>query len=438
MLQDWFRKAKLGIFIHYGIYSVKGVSESWSFHNGGISYEDYMDQLNGFTAKNYDTEKWADLFVKAGAKYVVMTTKHHDGVALWDTKYSDLNVIKKTPAARDLVTEYTDSIRKAGMKVGLYYSLIDWTDERYRSVYQDGTPVENYEKENIYATPAGKPEDQKKWEEFLKFNNNQLTELMKNYGTIDLLWFDGDWERSAAQWKMPEFREFLHSLNPNVVLNSRMQGYGDYKTPEQGLPVYAPKEAWEFCTTINESWGYQHKDNHYKTAGQVIRMFCECLTQGGNMLLDIGPKEDGSIDPRQEEVLVKLGEWIHANEEAVYDSERGVDFHFYAGGSTLSEDKKQLYLFVYDKPNEFVCLKGINTEIDKITVLSTGQELTWDITGGAPWNGIPGTCWISLSENDLDGIVTVLKVSLKEPVQLYYGEGQAISNNDLMASMQEV
>ena len=138
MMQDWFRNAKLGIFIHYGIYAVGDVSESWSFHNGNISYEDYMKQCEGFTASKFDAKKWAELFQKAGAQYVVMTAKHHDGVALFDTGYSDLSVVKKTPAARDLVKEYTAAMREAGLKVGLYYSLIDWSDPRYRTVYPEG------------------------------------------------------------------------------------------------------------------------------------------------------------------------------------------------------------------------------------------------------------------------------------------------------------
>ena len=140
MMQDWFPKAKLGIFIHYGIYAVGDVSESWSFHNGQISYEDYMKQCEGFTASKYDPKKWAELFKKAGARYVVMTTKHHDGVALFDTAYSDLSVVKKTPAGSDLVAPYTEAMREAGLKVGLYYSLIDWSDYRYRSVYPDLSP----------------------------------------------------------------------------------------------------------------------------------------------------------------------------------------------------------------------------------------------------------------------------------------------------------
>ena len=191
MMQDWFKKAKLGIFAHYGIYAVGDVSESWSFHNGNISYEDYMKQCEGFTASKYDPKQWAALFKRAGARYAVLTAKHHDGVALFDTQYSDLSVVKKTPAGRDLIAPYTEAMREAGLKVGIYFSLIDWSDPRYRSVYPEGEKPEDHLKD-VFATPAGGPEDPEKWEEFLQFNNNQLRELMTNYVTVDLLWFDDD------------------------------------------------------------------------------------------------------------------------------------------------------------------------------------------------------------------------------------------------------
>ena len=429
MMQEWFKKAKLGIFIHYGIYAVGDVSESWSFHNGNISYEDYMKQCEGFTASNYDPKAWAELFKKAGAQYVVMTSKHHDGVALFDTKYSDLSVVKKTPAGKDLVKGYTDAVREAGMKVGIYFSLIDWSDPRYRSVYPEGEDPKDHLKD-VFATPAGGPEDPEKWEEFLKFNNDQPHELMTNYGKIDLLWFDGDWERSAKQWKAKEFKAYLESMNPEVIVNSRLQGYGDYETPEQGIPLRGPEGVWEFCTTINTSWGYRPSDNDYKTSKQVIRMFCDCLTLGGKMLLDVGPKEDGTLDERQVKVLEDLGTFIHDNEEAIYETEKGISYDHFLGGSTLSADKKVLYLFVYDKPSENLCVKGIKTPVKKVSVLHTGEELSFSYTGSLPWSGIPGTLWIRADQMKEHPLVTVLKVELDGEITFNVGHGEVVTNND--------
>ncbi len=428
MMQEWFTKAKLGIFIHYGIYSLGETCESWAFKNGRISYEDYMKQGDSFTASKYDPVKWAELFKKAGARYVVLTTKHHDGMALFDTQYSDLNVVKKTPAGRDLIAPYTEAVRNAGMKVGLYYSLIDWSDYRYRSIYPEGSKPEDNLKE-IYGTPAGGPENPALWEEFLEFYFNQLTELFTNYGTIDLVWFDGDWERSAKQWKAPELREYLHKLSPNIIINSRLQGYGDYSTPEQGIPNIPPEGAWEFCTTINTSWGYFKNDDDYKTSRQVVRMFCDCITMGGNMLLDVGPMESGELDPRQEQVLLDLGTFIHDNEEAIYDTGKGLSYNNFLGGSTMSEDKKTIYLFVYDKPVEFLCVKGIKTEVARISVLHSGEELQYRYTGSLPWSGIPGTLWIDAANMQLHPMATVIKVELVDTLVYDNGHGAPVTQN---------
>jgi len=283
---------------------------------------------------------------------------------------------------------------------------------------------------DIYGSPAGKEEDPEKWQEFLEFNNHQLKELMSNYGTVDLLWFDGDWERSAAQWKMPEFREYLHTLNPNVVLNSRMQGYGDYETPEQGIPLYGPKGEWEFCTTINDSWGYRPSDNDYKSSGQIVRMFCHCITLGGRMLLDIGPKEDGTLDERQAKVLLDLGGWIHDHKEAVFGTEKGLDYNHFLGGSTISADKKTMYLFVYDKPQETLCVKGIKTPVKKVTVLHTGEELRFSYTGSLPWSGIPGTLWIWAGEMSIHPFATIVKVELEDEITYNLGHGEVVTFNE--------
>ncbi|MGZ9585460.1 alpha-L-fucosidase [Paenibacillus marinisediminis] len=429
MVQKWFEEAKLGIFIHYGIYAVDGISESWSFYNGRVSYEDYMKQLDGFTAKHFDADKWADLIEKSGAKYAVLTTKHHDGVALFDTQYSDLNVVKKTPAKKDIIKEYAEAIQKRGIRTGMYYSLIDWSHPDYPSVYSEGIVPEDPSQMNKFAYPTDGVQDEEAWKRFLEFNNNQLKEILTNYGTVDLLWFDGDWERSAKQWGLPEFKDYLLTFNKDLIINSRLQGHGDYKTPEQGIPITRPVGPWEFCTTINSSWGYQHADNDYKSLNQIIRMFCDCITLGGNMLLDIGPREDGTIDERQEAILLGLGEWIKTHEEAVFGTDEGILPRYFLGGSTVSKDKKTLYLFVYDKPTECLCLKGLSNKINKITVLHSGKELTHEIHGGVPWFNIPGTTWINMTEEDAHDRVTVLKLELDGELDMYGGSGAVVTHN---------
>ncbi|HEY4430853.1 MAG TPA: alpha-L-fucosidase [Paenibacillus sp.] len=428
-MQQWFTDAKLGIFIHYGIYAVQGVAESWSFYNGKMSREEYMKQLDGFTSSKFDAKHWADIIARSGAKYAVLTTKHHDGVALFDTEYSDLSVMKATPAKRDIVKEWSDAIRERGLHVGMYYSLIDWSHPDYPSVFESGIVPADLSQVNRFSSPVDGIQDEETWQRFLTFNNNQLREILTNYGTVDLLWFDGDWERSAEQWNLPAFKEFLKSLSPNVIINSRLQGHGDYKTPEQGLPITRPEGPWEFCTTINTSWGYVHTDHNYKSLNQIIRMFCDCISMGGNMLLDIGPMEDGTIDPRQEAILLGLGDWIRTHEEAIYGTQEGIMTRYYLGGSTLSPDKKNLYLFVYDSPKENICLKGLCNPITKITVLHSGKELTHEIHGGVPWFHIPGTTWIQMTPEDMHEQVTVLKLEFAEEIEMYGGSGAVVTHN---------
>ena len=218
---EWFSQAKLGIFIHWGIYSVRGVSESWSFFNNYLPYDEYMEQEKGFTASKYDPKAWVDLIKESGAKYTVITTKHHDGVALWDTKVGDISVVKSTPAKRDLIAPFVKEVRKQGLKLGFYYSLLDWSHPDYP---------------NKTRTEVRYKNDPERWARFNKFNFGQLAELNKTWKP-DLYWFDGDWEQSAEAWNSKGIVDLLRSENKNVIINSRIQGYGDYATPEQGVPV---------------------------------------------------------------------------------------------------------------------------------------------------------------------------------------------------------
>ena len=177
---EWFTNAKLGIFIHYGIYAVGDVSESWSFYHNTISYEDYMKQIDGFTCEKFDADKWADLIKKSGAKYAVLTTKHHDGVALFDTKYSDLSTVKKSPYKKDIVKQYADALRKNDIHVGMYYSLIDWSHPDYATVYENGVVPEDLSSVNKYTSPTDGKQDEEAWARFVEFNKNQMGEVLGN------------------------------------------------------------------------------------------------------------------------------------------------------------------------------------------------------------------------------------------------------------------
>jgi alpha-L-fucosidase len=421
---QWFQDAKLGIFIHYGIYAVNGIPESWSFYNNQISYPDYMKQLNGFTAKNYNPEAWAELFAESGAKYAVLTSKHHDGVALWDTKVSDLSVVKKTPAKRDLLSPYAAALRKNGLKVGLYFSHLDWSNPDYATVFNG----DNKKPGNKFDFPEPGKEDLNRWNKFILFRNSQLKELQ---GLInpDLWWFDGDWTRTAEQWKMKELRDSLLTWNPKAILNARMQGYGDYATPEQGLPIFGPKGPWELCMTVNDSWGYQKQDHNQKSVNYIIRVFSDCISMGGNLLLDVGPTEDGSITPEQIKILKELGRWTHKYAEAIYGTVRGLPFGHYYGPTTISKDRKTVYCYVLDIPKDDLVIKGIKNKVEKVRLIGTNQDIVFKRNGGASWMGIPGVLQVELKPEMLDPNVTVIAIDLDSPLELYRGEGGAVEAN---------
>ena len=428
MLPDWFLDAKLGIFLHWGIYSAGDTSESWAFFRGEISHEDYLAQARTFTASSYDPDAWAELFVEAGAKYAVLTAKHHDGFALWDTQRSKLNVKDGSPAGRDLIGPYCEALRKRGLKVGLYFSHLDWSHPDYASVVPQKLQSDHQAARygNRFAYPQG-PEDPAAWERFLEFHRGQLKELCIRYSP-DLLWFDGDWERDPEQWRFKELREQLLSWAPGVILNSRMGGYGDYGTPEQAMPVTKPKGPWEFCVTINDSWGYQKKDTNFKSTRQCVRMLAECAGMGGNLLLDVGPKSDGTLQKEQVDVLKGLGRWAQKHSEALHGTIAGLPPGLFYGASTLSKEKDVLYLICFDRPNDQVAVKGIHNDIKRVSVVD-GGELKQRKIGGAAWVNLPGVLWIDVPESALDPDATVLKVELAGPLDVYTGEGAAVTLN---------
>ncbi len=427
MIQPWFNEAKLGIFVHFGLYSVNGIPESWSFFNGEISYDDYMAQCAGFTASNYDPVEWAKLFKEAGARYAVLTTKHHDGVALWDTDVSDLNVVKKTPAGRDLIAPYADAMRAEGIKVGLYFSHLDWSHPDYPTVLHPPPYTPAPENRNPFADPMGE-ESPERWANFIRFHRAQLKELCERFHP-DLFWFDGNWGRSAEQWGMEELREQLHAWSSGVVLNARMNGYGDYQTPEQGIPITSPEGPWEFSMTVNDSWGYQVQDNNHKSVRQIVQIFCDCIGMGGTLLLDIGPLADGTITPPQAERLRGLGAWIRKHEEAVYPTTAGLPFGHFYGPSTLSKDRKTLYLYLSDIPRGEIMVKGLYNKVKRARVVGTDYELTSHVMGGAAWVNIPGITYIKVPGNVLDETMTVIALDFDEELKIYHGPGQSIEKN---------
>jgi alpha-L-fucosidase len=407
---EWYNDAKLGIFIHWGIYAVNGIDESWSFYNRKISWDDYMKQLKGFTASAYDPEQWAELIKGSGARYAVITTKHHDGVALWDTKEKHYDVVDNTPAKRDLLTPFFAALRKRDIKAGAYFSLIDWSHPDYPGFIKD---------QNRYAIE----DDYERWQRFRDFFQNQLKEVDSRFKP-DLWWFDGDWEHNAEEWEAQKVRNILLRSNPRAIINGRLMGFGDYDTPEQNIPVSRPHyNWWELCMTINNNWGYQPTDTNWKTPYEIITIFADVVSNGGNLLLDIGPRQDGTIPAEQLNVLKELGDWNRTNAEGIFGTRAGIAPGHYFGPTTLSKDSTKLFLFVAGNTQGPLLVKGLDNQVKQIRVLGNNRQLKHKVVGKISWSPVPGLVYIDLPADAQTKHMTVVELSLDKPVKLYSGRG---------------
>ena len=433
----WFNNARFGIFIHWGIYSVGQceASESFMYHGDPsrnpkdtIPHDQYMEQRHGFLARRYDPVAWCELFKAAGARYTVLTTKHHDGVALWDTA-EGLSTVRDCMVGKDLVAPFVDAVRASGLHLGLYYSHIDWNHPDYASIRQPGgfTHIPPDSPSYRFAYPEG-PDEPERWENFLRFHRLQLKELCQRFSP-ELLWFDGHWERSSEQFRFAELRKQLHEWRPGgLILNGRLGGYGDYHTPEQGIPTIAPKGVWELCMTMNRIWGAA-LDPSYKTAQELVRTLCECAGMGGNLLLNVSPLSDGTIFYEQERLLREMGAWLAVHGDAIYGTSAGLPFTHFYGPSTLSADRTTLNLFVLDRPWGEVSVKGIRNKIKRITLVGHEGELTHRISGGAEFANIPGVLWINVPAEACNPLGSVVKVELEGPLDFYASEGQVVTQN---------
>lgn len=414
---DWFEDAKLGIFIHWGIYSVDGISESWSFFNNYINHDNYIKQLDGFTAKNYKPKEWAKLIKQAGAKYTVITTKHHDGISLWNTKADKaMTTLKDAAAKQDVITPFVEAIQQEGLHTGLYYSLPDWSHPYYDVFTRTRKRYEVAKEPN-------------RWNHYVEYYQKQLSELSQQYKP-ELIWFDGDWEHNAEEWKAKETLSLLRKYNPNIIINSRLNHHGDYETPEQGIPVTRPDaKFWELCYTMNDSWGYQPFDKKYKSPNMIIRTLVDCISMGGNLLLDIGPKADGSIPEEQLNILKQLGRWTNKHAAAIYGTRAGIPVENYQGKSALSKDGKTLYLYVYEQKPQLQ-LKGLlNSAVEKVAVVG-------DAASQVASTAVGETIQLDLTKVNFDQDVTVLAVQFKDKIQWGTVQEKAVTLTSVLENKQ--
>lgn len=359
----WFHDARFGIFIHWGLYALLGRGE-WVMNVEHIPNDEYARLANKFNPSKFDADEWAALAKEAGANYMVLTTRHHDGFCLFDSKVSDFTSVK-TAAKRDFVAEYVKALRKAGLKVGFYYSWLDW---RFPGYY-------DYK---------GKPESAR---EMVAQAQAQIRELMTNYGKIDILWYDGHWvpgiegkdDEIAEFWGSKKVNAMVRELQPHILINNRCGIKEDLDTPEQHVTASEPGRGWESCMTIGDScgWGYIHNSPNFKTVPQLIQNLVTAASGEGNFLLNCGPRPDGTIRKQEADRLRAIGKWLKVNGEAIYGSQRsklqdGSPFgNGMIGMMTAKGANHYLHVFRWPKQGE-ISLWGVGTEsIKSATILGT-------------------------------------------------------------------
>ncbi|MFP4054008.1 MAG: alpha-L-fucosidase [Phycisphaerae bacterium] len=400
-IAPWFPAAKFGVFIHWTLKNIE-----MDFDEAHEMTLDLQRQWarERFTAENFDARQWARTFKSWGAKYAVLTTKHHIGFALFDAPGAEFTSVNSAPAKRDIVAEYCQALREEGLKVGLYYSLPDWSHPDYASCTGGDNP-RSYSKED-------QPE---RWQRFIDQMFAEIRHLCTAYGKIDLMWFDGDWERTVEQWHSEELAEMMQKLQPHMIYNNRLRHpcLGHYGTPESSAPLSNKGNAfWEFCTTPGRNWDGQAANEDLKQPGELVRIFGDMISIGGNLLLNIAPAGDGTIPDPQKEVMGGLGEWITTHAEAVYNSEGGLPLGLFNGGSTRKGSV--LYLLAYDAPRDELVVKGLQGKVNRVTHLTSGTELEFRRSGGREKFGKAGWLFIKLPAEMMEQHAAVVRVEFED------------------------
>jgi len=346
---QWWHEARFGMFIHFGLYSVLGRHE-WVMENEGIPVAEYEQLAKRFNPKPNAARAWAKLAKQAGQKYMVMTSKHHEGFCNFDTKLTGYCAPKQGPG-RDLVREYVEAARAEGLRFGFYYSLMDWH-------HPDGARcLQN--------------EDARK--RFVEYTHGLIRELMTNYGKVDVLWYDVDWPLDARGWESERMNKMVFELQPDIIVNNRNGLPGDFSTPEQEIVADERGRAWESCMTLNESWGYHAADDAWKNAKTIVRNLAYCAHDGGNYLLNIGPKPDGSIPEESVGVLTEVGRWMSRNAESIHTLDRCQPHR--SNYAAFTRKGNTLYMHVYFWPGDTVSLGGLKSAVKSARLLANGQPV---------------------------------------------------------------
>lgn len=392
---EWFNDARYGMFVHWGVYSVAARGE-WVRNRERIPQEEYIGlYADNFHAENYDPAAWAALAKEAGMGYVVLTTRHHDGFALWPTATSDFHSGNYGPK-RDLVGPFVEAVRAAGLKVGLYYSPADWSHPDYPGAFFRDWPGES-----DWASPEAR-------ERFIAYYRAQLVELLTRYGRIDYLWFDGC---IPDDLRRQEVNEELLRLQPHLLINERNGPPSHVHVCEQAIrPPKDDSALWEACMTLNDNWGWHAGDLNWKSAGEIVRMLCETVKDGGNLLLNVGPKADGSIPAESVAMLREAGDWVRSNREAITNSERN-PFPWSNWGRTWVKDNR-VFLAIRNSTGSELCWAELKNRVLSARWVDGGEPVEFEQCGEKLYlRGLP----VSLKDR-LGDIIELTVEGIPEPL----------------------
>lgn len=385
---DWWREARFGMFIHWGLYAIPAGEwhgqtnhAEWIRTTARIPVDVYDKFLGEFNPVKFNADEWVRIAKEAGVKYIVITSKHHDGFCLFDSKYTDFDVVS-TPFKRDILKELSEVCRREGIKMCWYHSIMDWH-------HPDYLPRRDWE--------TNRSTEGADFRRYIQHMKNQLAELVRNYGEIGVLWFDGEWESTWNHEYGQEIYDYVRSLQPSIIINNRvdvgrsgMAGLtkkgeyaGDFGTPEQEIPPTGlPGIDWETCMTMNNNWGYNKHDQNWKSAEDLIRKLADIASKGGNFLLNVGPTAEGLIPQPSVERLEAMGKWMGVNGEAIYGTQASPFKSLEWGRCTQKSIKggTRLYLHVFDWPEGGkLIVPGIYNQPRKSYLLSDFEKKSLEV-----------------------------------------------------------
>ncbi|WP_302459021.1 alpha-L-fucosidase [Mediterranea massiliensis] len=376
-----FRDARFGIFLHWGLYAMLATGE-WTMTNNNLNYKEYAKLAGGFYPSKFNAAEWVAAIKASGAKYICFTSRHHEGFSMFDTKYSDYNIVDATPFKRDILKELADECHKQGIRLHLYYSHLDW----YREDYPWGRT----------GRGTGRPDSKGNWPTYYQFMNNQLTELLTNYGPIGAIWFDGWWDQDQNpdfDWQLPGQYELIHKLQPACLV-----GNNHHQVPFEGEDIQIferdlPGEnkaglsgqdisnlPLETCETMNGMWGYKITDQNYKSTKTLIHYLVKAAGKDANLLMNIGPQPDGCLPQVAVERLKEMGEWMQTYGETIYGTRGGCVAPHPWGVTTQKDDR--LFVHILDLQDKALFLPLEGQKVKRAMDFASRQALKFKRVNG--------------------------------------------------------